>query len=277
MRLEGKIALVTGGTRGIGAAIVERLAEEGARVSFTGRNEKRGRAVEDRIRSTGGDVMFLAADSVDDDEVGRAVEQTANSFGGLTTLVNNAAPTELTGAGGYDGPVATMPIDGYRNIVRVGLDGLVFACRHAIPAMADSGGGSIVNISSGASTRGMPGVFAYTATKGAMDAVTRQMAVDYAKSNIRCNGLIVGSVDKSEGDGERLGVLANSHIRKALEGLHLTRLGRPRDIANAVLFLASDEAAFITGALLTIDGGASVNPNLPDFSKLATGDRKSGR
>jgi meso-butanediol dehydrogenase / (S,S)-butanediol dehydrogenase / diacetyl reductase len=272
MRLEGKVALVTGGTRGIGAAIVERLAEEGACVSFTGRNEERGRAVEDRVRRSGGDVRFVPADSIDDEDVRRAVDQTVESCGSLTTLVNNAAATELTGAGGHDGSVATMPVDGYRDIVRVGLDGLVFACRHCIPAMAESGGGSIVNISSGVTARGMPGVFAYTATKGAMDAVTRQMAVDYAKSNIRCNGVIVGSVDKSEGIGERLGPLANPRYRKALEGMHLTRLGRPRDIANAVLFLASDEAAFITGALLTVDGGSSINPNLPDFAKILADD-----
>jgi NAD(P)-dependent dehydrogenase (short-subunit alcohol dehydrogenase family) len=272
MRLAGKVALVTGGTRGIGAAIVQRLAEEGARVSFTGRDRQRGDAVEDLIRSGGGDVRFVPADSTDDDEVRRAVERTVETSGMLTTLVNNAAPTDLTGAGGHDGPVATMPVDGYRDIVRAGLDGLVFACRHAIPAIAESGGGSIVNISSGTSLRGMPGVFAYTATKGAMDAVTRQMAVDYAKSNIRVNGVVVGSVDKSGEPGARLGSLANPRIRKALEGMHLTRLGRPRDIANAVLFLASDEAAFITGALLTVDGGASINPNLPDFSKLLEED-----
>jgi meso-butanediol dehydrogenase / (S,S)-butanediol dehydrogenase / diacetyl reductase len=273
MRLEGKVALVTGGTRGIGAAIVQRMAEESARVAFTGRDTTRGADVEHGIRrASGGDVRFIAADSTDDDEVRRAAEHTVETFGALTTLVNNAAPTDLTGAGGHDGPVATMPVDGYRNIIRTGLDGLVFACRHAIPAIAESGGGSIVNISSGASVRGMPGVFAYTATKGAMDAVTRQMAVDYAKSNIRVNGVIVGSVDKSGEPGERLGSLANPRIRKALEGIHLTRLGRPRDIANAVLFLASDEAAFITGALLTVDGGSSINPNLPDFSKLLADD-----
>lgn len=263
MRLTGKVAVVTGSTRGIGRATAIRFAAEGAQVAITGRSRDAGLAVEDAIREAGGEAFYVPTDLNREEDVVGAVAATTERYGKLTTLVNNAAPTELMGPGRLDRRVTELDGDAWDAIMRVGLKAVVWACKHAIPAIAAAGGGSIVNISSAASMLGTPGLDTYTALKGALNALTRSMAVEYAPDGIRCNAIVSGMVLSSEG---AVRLMDDPAIGSATRAMHLTRLGVPDDIANAALFLASDEAAFITGALVPVDGGVTCRMPVPDFS-----------
>ncbi|MGE0384969.1 MAG: SDR family NAD(P)-dependent oxidoreductase [Gammaproteobacteria bacterium] len=269
MRLDGKVALVSGGTRGIGAGIVMRLAEEGARVAFTGRDAEQGARVEAAVARAGGAACFIAADMGEESAVAGAVEAAVHRFGKLTTLVNNHTPSSMLQPGGGDGPVASVGEAAYRRIMRVGFDGVRWAIAQAIPHLRRAGGGAIVNISSAVSVRGSPGLFAYTAAKGAMNAVTAQVAVDCAEDNIRCNGIIVGPIVK-EGPGQNPSAFDRQEVRAAFRRMVLRpRLGEPRDVANAVLFLVSDEADYVTGVLLPVDGGMLCWQGAPDITQGA--------
>ena len=163
VRMEGKVAIVTGSTRGIGRATAVRFAQEGARVVVTGRSEDDGRAVEQEIRAAGGEAVFDATDLAREDDVIAMVAATVDRYGGLTTLVNNAAPTELMGPGRADRRVTELENDAWDSIMLVALKAVIWCCKHSIPAMSASGGGSIVNISSAASILGTPGLDTYTA------------------------------------------------------------------------------------------------------------------
>jgi 3-oxoacyl-[acyl-carrier protein] reductase len=267
-RLGGEVALVTGGNRGIGEGIVRRLAEEGARVVFTGRALDAGARVEELVRASGGDALFVRADIAEPDDVRRAVDLAVSSYGSLTVLVNNATPSDMLRKGGGDAPVADISLAAYRRIMAVGFDGMVWACKYAIPPMRAAGHGSIVNISSAVSTNGTEGLFAYTAAKGAMNAVTRQMAVDYGREGIRCNTIVVGPVDKP-GEGQNATAYDDPAVRSAFEQLLcVNRLGQPSDIANATVYLASREAEFVTGATLPVDGGLTARQAMPNITKV---------
>jgi len=263
VRLEGHVALVTGSTRGIGRAIAIRFAQEGASVIVTGRSRDEGAQVEQTIRDGGGRATYVATDLAREADVVAAVEAAVERYEKLTILVNNAAPTELMGPGRLDRQVTELTNEGWDAIVLVGLKAVVWACKHAIPRMVDAGGGAIVNISSAASILGTPGLDAYTAIKGALNTLTRSMAVEYAADNIRSNAIVSGMVLTSEGAFK---LMDDPVIGGATRAMHLTRLGVPDDIANAALFLASDEAAFVTGALLPVDGGVTCRMPVPDIS-----------
>jgi NAD(P)-dependent dehydrogenase (short-subunit alcohol dehydrogenase family) len=262
-RLAGKVALVTGSTRGIGRATAIRFAEEGAGVIVTGRTQEAGRAVEAEIRSAGGEATYVRTDLACEADVEGAVAAAVESYGRLTTLVNNAAPTELLGPGRLDRSVAEVTDEAWDRIMQVALKAVVWACRHAIPRIAEAGGGSVVHISSAASTLGTAGLDTYTAAKGALNALTRSMAVEFAEQQIRVNCISSGMVLSSEGAHK---LMAHPVIGPATRAMHLTRLGRPEDIANAALFLASDEAAFVTGAIMPVDGGSTAKMPVPDIS-----------
>jgi len=263
MRMKDKVALITGSTRGIGRATAERLAKEGARVIVTGRTEEDGLAVEKAIRGAGGDATFVRTDLAREEDVIRAADAAVEQYGSLTTLVNNAAPTDLVGPGRPDRSVTNLTNEAWDAIMLVGLKAVMWACKYSIPKMKDAGGGAIVNISSAASILGTPGIDTYTAIKGALNSLTRSMAVEYAPDNIRCNCIVSGMVLSSWGAHE---MMKDPAIGGATRAMHLTRLGLPEDIANAVLFLASDEAAFITGALVPVDGGSTCRMAVPDIS-----------
>jgi NAD(P)-dependent dehydrogenase (short-subunit alcohol dehydrogenase family) len=263
MRLEQKVAIVTGSTRGIGRATAVRFAAEGAKVVVTGRTEEAGRKVEETIRSSGGEGFFVRTDLAREEDVVRAVDACVARYGAPTVLVNNAAPTDLVGPGRSDARVTELTNDGWDSIMLVGLKAVIWACKYALPPMASAGGGAVVNISSAASLLGTAGIDTYTAVKGALNALTRSMAVEYAPDHVRVNCIVSGMVLSSPGAFK---MMEDPVIGGATRAMHLTRLGLPEDIANAALFLASDEAAFITGAVVPVDGGSTCRMPVPNIS-----------
>ena len=263
VRLTDKVAIVTGSTRGIGRATAIRFAAEGASVIITGRSEEAGKAVEQQILDAGGQGTYVRTDLANEDDVIAMVRAAVDGYGKLTTLVNNAAPTELMGPGRLDRRVTELENDAWDSIMLVALKAVVWACKYSIPEMANAGGGTIVNISSAASILGTPGLDTYTAAKGALNTLTRSMAVEYAPDNIRSNCIVSGMVLTSEGAFK---MMEDPVIGGATKAMHLTRLGLPDDIANAALFLASDESEFITGAVIPVDGGVTARMPVPDIS-----------
>jgi NAD(P)-dependent dehydrogenase (short-subunit alcohol dehydrogenase family) len=263
MRLEHQVALVTGGTRGIGRGIVERLAEEGASVAFTGRNSETGREVEHACVGAGYSARFINADSSVEDDVRGAVATTIEVFGGLNTLVNNAAATDMTGPGKPDTHVADIENFAYEAVLRTALSGTLWACKYAIRHMREHGGGALINISAASSVLAITGRPAYQASKGAINALTRQMAVDYGPENIRSNAIIVGFINTGGATIAKM-VTNERFISGIRQQILVPRLGEPRDIANGVVYLASDEAAYVTGVLLPIDGGFTCHLSIPD-------------
>jgi meso-butanediol dehydrogenase/(S,S)-butanediol dehydrogenase/diacetyl reductase len=264
-RLDGKVALVTGSTRGIGRAIAEMFAAEGAAVGVVGRTVDAGEEVEREIRARGGAALFVRTDLAREDDVAAAVAAIVEEFGLLSTLVNNAAPTELMGPGRTDRSVAEVTDDAWDAIMTVALKALVWTCRHAVSHLAAATGASILNVSSAASLLGVPGLDTYTAAKGAMNALTRSMAVELAPQGIRVNCVLPGMVLTSPGAWQ---MMDDPVLGPATRAIHLTRLGVPEDIAHAATFLCSDEAAFVTGVLLPVDGGVTAKMNVPDISAL---------
>jgi NAD(P)-dependent dehydrogenase (short-subunit alcohol dehydrogenase family) len=247
MRLEGKVALISGSTRGIGRTTAELFAAEGARVVVSGRSVDKGEKTAERIREAGGDATFVRLDVSDEDSVRDAIDATVARYGKLTTLINNAAATDLVNQ--QMKPLTEFTTQEWDDIVRTTLTGNVFwACKYGIPHLIAAGGGSIVNVSSGGAVFGSPGISAYSAAKGGMNAVTRSIAVEYAPYKIRCNVIVVGRV------------VSHSRDRGPNVPGALTRVGQPSDIAYAAMWLAADESEFVTGSTVTADGGMSINP-----------------
>jgi NAD(P)-dependent dehydrogenase (short-subunit alcohol dehydrogenase family) len=246
-RLAGKTALVSGSTRGIGRSIAELFWAEGAKVAVTGRTVDRGEKVVSRIREAGGEAEFFSLDITQEDSVRGVVEAVAERFGGLSTLINNAAPTATVAT--TVKTVAEYDTAEWTEILTGTLTGNVFwASKYAWPHLARAEGASIVNISSGQSIDGYRGFGAYGAAKGGINSLSRTLAVEGGPDGIRSNTILVGRVVSGRGD-------AGHHTG----GGRLTRIGNPMDIAYAALYLASDEAAFVTGSELTADGGFSIN------------------
>jgi NAD(P)-dependent dehydrogenase (short-subunit alcohol dehydrogenase family) len=268
-RLAERTALVTGSTRGLGESIAKGLAREGARVAVTGRSAAPGERVVSDIRAAGGVAEFVRLDLSDERSVDAAVAATVGRFGGLDILVNNAAATEhITGAstdGGVtsgvkrDGALEHLTTEAIQSILVPGILGLMWMVRAAMPELRKSGRGAIVNISSVASIQGVSDLDVYTATKGAMNALTRSTAVNGAPE-VRCNTVIAGTFE-TDGLAPALAVPA---LREAfLETVLTPTLGDPANIADPVIFLASDEARFITGECLRVDGGMSIRMAVP--------------
>ena len=248
MRLAGEQILVTGSTSGIGKHVARMCAQEGARVVVHGRNVERGAAVVREITAAGGEAVFVPADLADEAACGQLVDAAASRLGGLTVLVNNAA----AGSGGAS-PVGAFETARWEHVLRVNLTSVAWLCRAAIPHMQRAGHGAIVNVSSRQAERASAGLAPYVASKGGLNALTRSIAVDYARDRIRCNAISVGYVVN-----ERRDAGMSPERRAELEAMHLTRLGQPDDVAHAVVYLASRESEFVTGALLPVDGGGTI-------------------
>ena len=261
--LTGKVALVTGATQAMGEAIAHRLAGEGAAVLGVGRGADRGEAVAARIRAEGLQAEFAAADISREDEVAKAVAEAARRFGALDIVVNNAA--SLDGRESAPHLLATETFDA---IMKVGLYAPFWFAKHAAPVMIDGGrGGLFIAISSYAASRGVAGIPAYTASKGGLEALTRQLAAQYADHGIRANTLVLGSIEVPRN--------ADLHGDEAMSGaLRAARMtyrpGTPADVAAAVAFLACDEASFITGATLDVDGGLLAKAPVLKVAERAT-------
>jgi meso-butanediol dehydrogenase/(S,S)-butanediol dehydrogenase/diacetyl reductase len=268
MRLAGKVALVTGATYGIGMTIVERLAEEGAAVVFTGRTEENGRRLEEQWRAVGHQVTFSRGSVIEEDDVKASIALAVESYGKLTTVVNNAAATDVTKPGGGDNHVHEITDEDFLTVLRTGVHSVLYTSRHAISHLKAAGGGSIINISAASSIRAIDGRPAYQASKGAVNALTRQMAVDYGLDGIRSNAIVVGFTPTG---GEIMTKMLNTpaFIEAVRKSIPSPRLGSPRDIANGCVYLASDEAEYVNGVLLPIDGGLTCKLGIPDTSSLS--------
>jgi NAD(P)-dependent dehydrogenase (short-subunit alcohol dehydrogenase family) len=245
-RLDGKVVLISGGARGQGAVEVRLFAREGARVVFGDLLDTEGRQLEAEIRGAGGEVTYLHLDVTREDDWRAAVGAAVNRYGRLDVLVNNAGillrkRTEDTSAEEWD------------RVLAVNVTGVFFGTKHALPALRQAGGGSIVNISSIAGLVGsVYGSSAYTATKGAVRLFTKSIAIQHAGENIRCNSIHPGPID-TEMMRDVFGDPAMREERR--NRIPLRRIGRAEDVAYGALYLASDEASFVTGAELVIDGG----------------------
>ena len=263
MRLDGKVALVTGGTKGIGRGVVEMLAAEGAAVTFTGRSEDLGRELESQLTDAGHRVLYVRADNGVQEQVAAAVRATVDRFGKLTSLVNNAIASDDVGSG-RDSHVDEIDDDTFEQILRIALMGTVWTCKHAVPEMRKAGSGSIVNISASSSKSALPHRPAYHASKGAINALTRQLAVDYGKDDVRANAIIVGFI--FTGSEAMSAIVENPEYKAAfLKNIMVPRFGEPADIAAGVVYLLSDESKYVTGSELTIDGGALCHQALPEL------------
>ncbi|WP_428338915.1 SDR family NAD(P)-dependent oxidoreductase [Mycobacterium sp.] len=249
--LEGKAALVTGSTSGIGRAIAQMFAARGASVVVTGRDAERGADVVATIRSAGGIGHFVAADLRNEDEVCRLVEAAAQQLGHLDVLVNNAAPTG-TGADDY---VTELRTEDLELAIRIGLYAPLWCAKYAVPHMLRAGRGSIVSISSTAAIRGFHRRPAYSAAKAGLDALTRVLAVDYGRRGIRANSITVGWVRSSAIVKQ---ALSDPAIGAAVHRLLLTpQIGEVDDIANVALFLASDASRYVNGSCIAAEGGTT--------------------
>ncbi|HYJ60358.1 MAG TPA: glucose 1-dehydrogenase [Actinomycetota bacterium] len=245
MRLEGKVALITGGGSGMGKVAAELFADEGARVVVTDVNDDAGEATAAAI---GDAAYYVHADVADERDAERMVAETTTAFGRLDILYNNAGIMPLD-----DGSITDADGAIWDAVLGVNVKGVAYGCKHGIPAMLASGGGSIINVASFVAMMGAAtSQTAYTASKGAVLAMTREIAVEYARKGIRCNALCPGPIETP-----LLLALLSDEAKKQRRFVHIPmgRLGRAEELAKAALFLASDDSSFMTGASLVVDGG----------------------
>ena len=250
-RLINKVAVVTGGALGIGESCCRLLASEGARVVCTDIKETEGRSVVERIEKEGGAALFINHDVASEEDWKRVISETTKAYGKLDVLVNNAGI-------GLSAPADTETLPQWRRLMSVNLDGVFLGTKYAIPAMVKTGGGSIINISSIEGLIGDPNLAAYNASKGGVRLFTKSAALRCAKAgfNVRVNSVHPGYIWTPMVANYVNATPDPAAARKALEALHpVGHLGEPEDVAYGVLYLASDEAKFITGAELVIDGG----------------------
>jgi NAD(P)-dependent dehydrogenase (short-subunit alcohol dehydrogenase family) len=243
--LEGRVAIITGASRGIGAATSRAFAAAGAAVALAARDEAALASLADQLFAGGGRAIAVPTDVADPASVERLVDRTVGAFGRLDLAFNNAA-----GGGQRPTPLADLPVDAYDSAIAITLRGVFLSMRYEIPAMLEAGGGVIINMSSTAGLEGVGGLAGYVSAKHGVIGLTKTAALDYADRNLRVNALAPGPIltdnlERAGEDAQRLAALA----------MPMGRVGRPEEVAAAVVWLCSDQAAFITGATLPIDGG----------------------
>ena len=246
-RFVGKVAFVTGAASGIGKAAAVAFATEGARVAVADLTEDALRQTADAIKDAGGKVLVLACDVSRPEQVEAAVARTVEAFGRLDVAFNNA------GVENKATPVAEIEVAEWDRILGVNLRGTFTCMKHEIAQMLRQGGGVVVNTSSGAGVRGVAGGAAYAASKHAIIGLTKSAALDYAKSNIRVNAVLPGNIKTPMMDR-----FTGGDLQKAIDLEPVGRLGKPEEIAEAVLWMCSDLGGFVTGAAISVDGGWSL-------------------
>ncbi len=249
-RLAGKVALITGGTSGIGRATAVRFAHEGANVAITGRDETRGAEVLGEIEEAGREGIFIRADVRSHDECERSVARAIETFGRLDVLFNNAGVYIANDVLGCDEDEWDLQVD-------TSLKGAFLMSRAALPHMIAQGAGSIINCSSGWGLVGAARGAAYCAAKGGLVLLTKSMAIDHGPQGIRVNAVCPGDTETpmEYEDARNQGMTWDEYLAFANDGRPIPRMGEPDEIARAVLYLASDESSFVTGVALPVDGG----------------------
>ncbi len=245
--MKNKVILITGGTSGIGKTTALKFGAAGAKVVVSGRRESEGQAVVTEITAAGGEAIFIKADVAVESDIAALVAKTVETYGRIDIAFNNAG-VELTGA------ITDVSEVDYRKVFDINVWGVLAAMKHEIPVMLKQGGGVIINTSSIAGQIGMAGAGVYVASKHAVDGLTKAAAIEYAKQGIRVNAVSPGAIvtdmlNRFTGGG-------SDEAIQYMNSLHpVGRLGHSEEIANAVFFLASDDASFITGTTLAVDGG----------------------
>ena len=245
MRLQNKVALISGGAKGMGAVEAKLFAKEGAKVVIGDVLETEGKQIEAAINETGGECLFVPLDVTDENQWNEAVAATLGRFGKLDILINNAGifrtnAVEETSSAEWD------------QVMDINAKGVFLGAKAAIPAMREAGGGSIINLSSVAGLVGAAYSSAYSASKGAVRLFTKSTAIQYAIDGVRCNSIHPGVIQT---DMTKEAIADSQFKAQRLDPTPLARLGQPEDVAYGALYLASDESSFVTGAELVIDGG----------------------
>lgn len=239
-KLQDKVAIITGGASGIGAAAASLFVSEGAKVVLVDLNEEKGKAFEAELKAKNAEALFIKANITSEEEVANIFKQTVDTFGKVDIVFNNAGIGRVR-------PSHELEYSEWRNTVNVDLDGVFLVAREAIREMLKIGGGTIVNTASMYGWVGSPGSAAYNAAKGGVINLTRSLALEYAEQNIRVNTLCPGFIDTP--------IIPEESKQALAAATPLKRLGNVEEMAKAVLFLASDDSSYMTGNSLTIDGG----------------------
>nr|BAP47490.1 short-chain alcohol dehydrogenase [uncultured organism] len=238
-------AIVTGGASGIGAAVVEKFAGNGAKVVVADFDEVGGRAMVDKLTADGKTASFFKVDVAEPDQVEAMVRHAVDTYGGLHIAVNNA------GIGGASAPTGEYGIDAWKKVIDINLNGVFYGLRYEIPAMLESGGGAIVNVASILGSVGFANAPAYVAAKHGVVSLTKNAAIEYATQNIRVVSVGPGFIKTPLLDKN-----LDEETMKVIAGMHpVQRMGTPDEVANLITYLVSDEASFLTGGYYLVDGG----------------------
>lgn len=242
--LGGKVAIITGASRGIGAAAARVFAAAGAKVVLAARDEPALIAIAQEIQDGGGEALVVATDVADAGAVQRLVERTVNEFGRLDAAFNNS------GSGHAPAPLADLALEDFDEALSLNVRGVFLCMKHEIPAMLEGGGGAIVNNSSTAGLGGPPGMSGYAAAKHGVIGLTKTAAIDYAARNVRVNALAPGPILS-----ERLLALGQETLDYIAGMVPMRRLGEPEEVARVAAWLCSDKASYLTGVTIPVDGG----------------------